>query len=389
MIARNSSRRIMPSSPRLWADADPVAFLLMMITLVVALQLQLFVSGFAFKSSSSVHRRLDYCYYTKLMSERNVHQAGDFKRSSTFLDEENSDEYKGMDDKNNQLDINVVFLDEKDFEDEDKKKEQNRQEMAQELRRKRWGKLNSKFKKKNKGLLQDDEEDTASATPKKESPKEKKRRMMMYFKEKQREKKRASRVERPLGFDDRVPLSAYFPGMEMAGVVISLTDFGAYVDVGTECDGLLHISQITRDFFVEHPRQVLSPGDEVTVKVRSASPEMKKLQLTMLDVVPEEQLQEEDDEERIQLMDLEVDDELWGEFKRVTDFGAFVEVGAEVDGFLHFMDHPLWDNNMHPSEFMQIGERVRVWVADIDMEKRRVRLTANRPPGLPGPRFEF
>jgi small subunit ribosomal protein S1 len=215
--------------------------------------------------------------------------------------------------------------------------------------------------------------------------------MLMYFKEKQREKKKASRIERPLGFVERVPLTAYFPGMELTGTVISLTTFGAYVDVGTECDGLLHISQITRDFFVEHPRQVLSPGDEVTVRVRAASPELKKLQLTMLDASVENELTiENDDENRIPLSDLEIYDELWGELKRVTDFGAYVEVGAEVDGFLHFMDHPLWEDNMHPSEFMQAGQRVRVWVADVDTtEKKRIRLTANRPASLPGPRFEF
>ena len=218
--------------------------------------------------------------------------------------------------------------------------------------------------------------------------------MLMYVKEKQREKKRASRIERPMGLEERVPLTAYFPGMELTGTVISLTSFGAYVDVGTECDGLLHISQITRDFFVEHPRQVLSPGDRVTVKVRQASPELKKLQLTMLGTSGANPLtmeeEEDDDDDRIPLSDLEIDDELWGELKRVTDFGAYVEVGAEVDGFLHFMDHPLWDDNMHPSEFMKVGERVRVWVADIDtVEKRRIRLTANRPASLPSPRFEF
>jgi small subunit ribosomal protein S1 len=214
--------------------------------------------------------------------------------------------------------------------------------------------------------------------------------MMMFMKDKQREKKRASRIERPMGLEDRVPLTAYFPGMSLTGMVISLTNFGAYVDVGTECDGLLHVSQMSRDIFVEHPRQVLSPGDEVTVKVRSTSPELKKLHLTMLDVSQADiLLDQEDNEDRIPLTDIDIDDELWGELKRVTDFGAYIEVGAEVDGFLHFMDHPLWDDNMHPSEFMQVGQRVRVWVADVDKEKRRVRLTANRPVGLPGPRFEL
>ena len=210
----------------------------------------------------------------------------------------------------------------------------------------------------------------------------------MHFKKTQREKKRASRIERPLGFDERTPLTAYTPGMELTGLVISLSKYGAYVDVGTECDGLLHISQITRDFFVEHPRQVFTPGDEITVKVRSTNPELKKLHLTMLNLDAEED-EEEDDEERIELEEIEPDDELWGQLKRVTDFGAYVEVGAEVDGFLHFMDHPSWTDGAHPSQFMQSGDRVRVWVSDVDLEQRRIKLTANRPDHLPGPRREM
>lgn len=217
--------------------------------------------------------------------------------------------------------------------------------------------------------------------------------MMMKFKELQREKQRSSRVKRPLGFDERAPLTAFFPGMEVTGTVISLTKYGAYVDVGTECDGLLHISQMTRKFFVEHPRQVVSPGDEVTVKVRSASPELKKMQLTMLDTV---ELSDDnslgnnsDEEDRTSLTEFELDDELWGELKRVTDFGAYIEVGAEVDAFLHYMDHPFWEDGKIPSEFMEQGERVRVWVADLDMEKKRIRVTACRPQNLPGPKVEF
>ena len=214
--------------------------------------------------------------------------------------------------------------------------------------------------------------------------------MMMHFKKLQQEKKRNSRVERPLGFDERATLSAYTPGMEVTGTVISLTKYGAYIDVGTECDGLLHISQITRDFFVEHPRQALTPGEEVLVKVRSTSTELKKMQLTMLDLKESLNIEDdEDDEERIALNEIEPDDELWGQLKRVTDFGAYVEVGAVVDGFLHFMDHPLWEDGRHPSEFMQTGERVRVWVLDVDMDQNRIKLTGNRPTTLPGPRREL
>lgn len=211
----------------------------------------------------------------------------------------------------------------------------------------------------------------------------------MYFKEKQREKKIAARIKRPLPFDERTPLSVLLPGMNMTGTVISLTKYGAYIDVGTECDGLLHVSQITNEFFVEHPRQTLTPGEEITVKVRSLDAEKKKLHLTMLpdDVVAFEQSVKEEDD-RIALEDIFIDDELWGELRRVTDYGAYVEVGAVVDGWLHFMDHPAfgWSNGEHPSEYMSVGDRVRVWVADVDHIQKRIKLTANRPAHLPGPR---
>jgi small subunit ribosomal protein S1 len=209
----------------------------------------------------------------------------------------------------------------------------------------------------------------------------------MFFKKSQQQKNRASRVKRDIAFSERTPLSDLKPGMQISGKVISNTNFGSYVDIGTECDGLLHVSQMTRDFFVEHPRQMVQPGDEVTVIVASANPELKKLHLTMLSLEHEE----EDDEERIPLQDVSVDDELWGEIKRVTAFGAYVELGAVVDGFLHFMDHPQFGVNpgAPPSDFMQVGDRIRVWVSDVDIAKTRIKLTANRPSHLPGPRRDI
>lgn len=260
--------------------------------------------------------------------------------------------------------------------------------------RTRWENLKPSIKKR---LVKKGQEKAIANKRKREPAADKKRRMMMKFKELQREKKRSSRVKRPLGFDERAPLSNFSSGMEVSGTVISLTKYGAYVDCGTECDGLLHISQITRDFFVEHPRQVLTPGDEITVRIRSTSPELKKMQLTMLDeenadITKSRHNQEDDDEVNLgtinqgaSLEEFEIYDELWGEMKRVTDFGSYIDVGAEVDAFLHFMDHPLWEDGMVPSEFMEKGERVRVWVADVDTDMKRIRITGCRP-DIPGPK---
>lgn len=256
----------------------------------------------------------------------------------------------------------------------------------------RWENLNPTIKEK---LRQKGQQRAIANKKKVESAQSKKRRLMMYVKEQTQKKKLNSKVQRPIPFNDRnLTLTDLKVGQELTGTVISLTNFGAYVDVGTECDGLLHISQLSRQIFVEHPRQLLSPGDELTnIRVRSVNPEKHKLHLTLLDSnIIQQELQQQneiDQSDRITLDELQIDDELWGEIKRVTDYGAYVEVGTIVDGWIHFMDHPSWIVGSHPSEFMTCGDRIRVWVADIDQQQQRLKLTANRPNNLPGPRREL
>jgi len=133
---------------------------------------------------------------------------------------------------------------------------------------------------------------------------------------------------------------------------------------------------------------MFSPGDEINVRISKVSPELKKIQLSML---PPTEEKKEDDEDRIMLEDITVDDELWGELVRVTDYGAYIDLGAEVEGFLHFMDHPDFGlvSGAHPREFMGVGQRVRVWASDVDEERMRVKLTANRPSSLPVLKREF
>lgn len=218
---------------------------------------------------------------------------------------------------------------------------------------------------------------------------------MFQYKKSQKKAKSLSKVTRPFAINspDRIDLSDLVPDEMYNGTVISLTDFGAYVDIGSGCDGLLHVSQITREDFVEHPRQYLSPGDQVDVRLVRVSPELKKMQLSMLpmEVLSVEREDKDEMEDRIPLSDLDVDDELWGEIKRVTAFGAYVELGAVVSGWLHFMDHPLYGNapGAKPREFMKVGERIRCWVSGVDTELNRIKLTANRPEFLPGPRREI
>jgi predicted RNA-binding protein with RPS1 domain len=307
----------------------------------------------------------------------------------------------------------VVFLDESSGKDDDE--EQENRSTAQNLlktKSSRWARLDPNIKAK---MIKAGQQ-RAIANKKKREPIEDKKRsayfnlmidcasflithpfcfcfpgLLMFVKKKQQEKKRDGRVARPLSFEERTPLSALINGMEMSGLVISLTKFGAYIDVGTEVDGLLHVSQLSNSVFIEHPREMLTAGEEVIVRVGSVNADKKKLHLTMLppDVIKAAENDKNDTTDRIKLDEIMVDDELWGELRRVTDYGGYVEVGAVVDGWLHYMDHSAWERGAHPSEFMNVGDRVRVWVADIDQERQRIKLTANRPAHLPGPKRVF
>lgn len=284
-------------------------------------------------------------------------------------------------------DIRISWDDEDDDEDD---VEPEPSVEAARRRRARWEQLDPKYKQY---LIKKGQERAVRNKEKTERKFDKKRKLMMFVKEQQKAKKQSSIVQRPLsvGSSERTPLEDVEVGSERAGKVISLTHFGAYVDVGTTCDGLLHVSQLSTEVFVEHPRQLLKPGQEIVVRVRSTNPQQNKMHLTLLppEVLEEEKREAESADERISLEEIQIDDELWGQLKRVTDFGAYVEVGAACDGWLHFMDHPTWDGSMHPSDFMERGQRVRVWVSDIDRDQNRLKLTANRPAHLPGPRREF
>jgi len=212
----------------------------------------------------------------------------------------------------------------------------------------------------------------------------KKRRLLKFFKSAQHRKKLESKVKRRFSLwdeENRCSLSSLKPGMELNGRVISFTDFGTYIDVNTEIDGLLHISQMSDGDFIQNPKHFLQIGDDINVTVYRVSSELKKLWLTMLpNRVYEKSIPHPDS---IELDSLREGDEVWGEIVRVTDYGAYVELGATVRGFLHFMDDPAFsyrgDEPIHPSELMSVGQRVRGWVQKIELDRNRIQITCFRP----------
>jgi len=319
------------------------------------------------------------CSSTKVQVAKSSVQDG---LSVLFEDDDDDEEYEEGDEQ--------YYNEDEDEEDEDEDgddlptADKNKKPLNS-----RWANLDPKYRAY---LVKKGQERAIANKSKRQDAQEKKRKMYMFVKEQQRIKKKEAKIQRPVPFKERTPLVELAERKEeLPGRVISLTKFGAYVDIGTECDGLLHVSQLSTDVFVEHPRQLLAPGDDIMVRIRRFDAEKKKIQLTMLPlaVLQEEKVDLESREDRIALDDIMVDDELWGQIKRVTDYGAYVEVGASCDGWLHFMDHPGWDGKMIPSEFITRGDRIRVWVSDVDRLQSRLKLTANRPAHLPGPRREL
>jgi len=217
-----------------------------------------------------------------------------------------------------------------------------------------------------------------------ESPTQRKVRIVKAFKLQQRTSKKADKVKRLTLFSSRIPLSEIPLETLIPGRVITLVSFGAYIDIGTEFDGLLHIKDIDSSKFISHPREVLERGQDVMVRVKYIDVERRKLALTgeKSNQSPSNSYAGVDQEvdSRVELEDIEESDELWGTILKITNFGAFVDVGCKVEGFLHFMDHPDFPvmDGEHPSEFMSRGQRVKVYAREVDYERKRIKLTGNR-----------
>ncbi|HKZ55085.1 MAG TPA: S1 RNA-binding domain-containing protein [Anaerolineales bacterium] len=161
------------------------------------------------------------------------------------------------------------------------------------------------------------------------------------------------------------------PGEVRSGHVISLADFGAFVDIGG-ADGLVHMSEISWKR-ISHPRDALKVGQEVQVKVLGVDPDLKRISLSMreLEADPWEtlvgQLQEG------QLVE--------GKITKLTKFGAFASLAGmedyEVEGLVHISE--LSDRHVnHPKEVVQEGQTLALRVIKIDRKRRRIGLSMKR-----------
>src|ERR1700750_3139325 len=148
------------------------------------------------------------------------------------------------------------------------------------------------------------------------------------------------------------------------GVVKNITDYGAFVDLGG-IDGLLHVTDMSWKR-VSHPSQVLAVGDTVKVQIVKINPDTQRISLGM------KQLQS-DPWDGVEAK-YPVGGEFTGRITNITDYGAFVELEAGVEGLVHVSEMSWTKKNVHPGKIVSSSQEVEVIVLDVDSDKRRISL---------------
>jgi small subunit ribosomal protein S1 len=160
--------------------------------------------------------------------------------------------------------------------------------------------------------------------------------------------------------------SKYPPQTRIRGKVVSLTDYGAFIEVEDGVEGLIHVSEMSWTKRVKHPSKILNVGDWVECVVLDIDQEGRRLSLGLKQTEPNPW----------DLIDTKyrVGDIIKGTVRNVTDFGAFVEVEEGVDGLVHISDMSWTRRIKHPSEVLKKGDDVEALILKIDSENQRLSL---------------
>ena len=175
---------------------------------------------------------------------------------------------------------------------------------------------------------------------------------------------RRSVLEETLGEERKALLETLKEGAIIKGIVKNITDYGAFVDLGG-IDGLLHITDLAWRR-VKHPSEVLAVGDEVEAKVLKFDQEKNRVSLGL------KQLGEDPWVGLSRRYPSGT--RLFGKVTNLTDYGAFVEIEAGIEGLVHVSEMDWTNKNVAPSKVVQLGDEVEVMVLDIDEDKRRISL---------------
>jgi len=181
------------------------------------------------------------------------------------------------------------------------------------------------------------------------------------------ERERVSLGMKQLSPDPWTLASGKYPiGSRVNGRVVSLTDYGAFVELEEGIEGLIHVSEMSWTRKVRHPSKVVSVGEEIEAVVLDIKPESRRISLGMKQVVPNpwDVIAEK----------YPVGTTIEGKIKNITDFGLFIGIDEGIDGLVHISDISWIKRIKHPSELFNKGDMVQAIVLDIEKENERFSL---------------
>lgn len=190
------------------------------------------------------------------------------------------------------------------------------------------------------------------------------------------EKERVSLGLKQLQADPWEAVKAQFPiGTKLHGKIVSLAEYGAFVELSDGIEGLIHVSEMSWTKRVKHPSGLVNVGDEVDVQVLEVDLENRRISLGMkqLQTNPWVELKESYQPGTI----------IEGEVKSITDFGVFISVEEGIDGLVHISDFSWTKRVNHPSEMFAKGNKVRAVVLGVDIENERFSLGVKQLEGDP------
>ncbi|MBV9180862.1 MAG: 30S ribosomal protein S1 [Acidobacteria bacterium] len=182
-----------------------------------------------------------------------------------------------------------------------------------------------------------------------------------------KDKQRVSLGFKQLTPDPWLDAAERYPiGARVRGRVLSVTDYGAFVELEQGIEGLVHVSEMTWSKRMKHPSKIVKPGDEVETVVLNVNPTERRISLGLkqLEQNPWEQLHDK----------YPVGSVVEGRVRNLTDFGAFIEIEEGIDGLVHVSNLSWTKRVKHPSEVLKKGEKVKAQVLAIEPEHRRLSL---------------
>src|SRR5690242_20750630 len=182
-----------------------------------------------------------------------------------------------------------------------------------------------------------------------------------------KDKQRVSLGFKQLTPDPWLDATERYPiGAQVRGRVLSVTDYGAFVELEQGIEGLVHVSEMTWSKRMKHPSKLVKPGDEVDTIILSVNPNDRRISLGMkqLQDNPWEQLEDRYPAGTV----------IEGRVRNLTDFGAFIEIEDGIDGLVHVSNLSWTKRIKHPSEVLKKGEKVKAVVLGVEPENRRLSL---------------